>query len=181
MTDMLNRLHLVFLIFICQYAYAQEKTNWYADKVNINIWIDGVFFENDFKIKENKMTYTRPYTSFESSKSLLKKWNILRHRKTILNNDTAKRCISYAKELFFIQKKPIIKQVLLGGEVYDVPNIKITYYRNGVVVSEDNFNYSHIIAEYDEKFQFMFKFFDSLIANEMKYCWSYRKKRTKKK
>lgn len=177
---MLNRLYFLCCILLaCQYGYAQNKV-YYADKVNIRIWIDGVFFENNFIIEENKMTYTRPYTSFEKSKSVLKKLNIVKFRKIVLNNDTAKQYINSARELFLIQKKDIVKKILTEDIAYDVPDIKITYYKKGCIVSETQFLYSYRLAEYDEDFQILFRYLITIIRNEKNEIRNYWEKKHRK-
>lgn len=84
-------------------------------------------------------------------------------------------CIAYSKDLFFKQEKGVIKKILFDGQFYDIPVVKITYYKNGKIVSEKEFQHSKKMAEYDENFEIMYKYFWTIIRKEFRYVWSLHK------
>ena len=176
-SKMLNKILGVLLVLFVfqQNIFSQENKENFADKVNIIIWTDGIFIENNFVITENEMYYTRPYSEEEKEKSILRKLNILKNRKIKLDNDTARMCIAYSKDLFFKQEKGVIKKILFDGQFYDIPVVKITYYKNGKIVSEKEFQHSKKMAEYDENFEIMYKYFWTIIRKEFRYVWSLHK------
>lgn len=162
---MINKLLVIIFAFtLCNNANAKCKANLFADKVNISIWINGIFFESNFTITENQLVYTRKYCDVEKQKSN----NNEKIRKIVLGNDSAKTCIEYAKNLFFEHYRHLVRSAKSEEISYYAPIIRITYYKDEDIVLKKNFLYSEVLAEYDEQFTFMYQFFNSVINKENK-------------
>ena len=58
--NMINKLLVIIFAFtLCNNANAKCKADLFADKVNISIWINGIFFESNFTFTENQLVYSR--------------------------------------------------------------------------------------------------------------------------
>lgn len=163
--NMINKLLVIIFAFtLCNNANAKCKADLFADKINISIWINGIFFESNFTITENQLVYTRKYCDVEKQKSN-DNGNI---RKIVLDNDSAKACIEYARNLFFEHNRHLVRSAKSEEISYYAPIIRITYYKDEDIVLKKNFLYSEDLAEYDEQFTFMYQFFNSVINKENK-------------
>lgn len=89
-------------------------------------------------------------------------------RKIVLDNDSAKTCIEYARNLFFEHNRHLVRSTKSEEKSYDTPIIKITYYKGKDIIQKKCFLYSEKLAEYDEQFTFMYQFFNSVINKENK-------------
>ena len=162
---MINKLLATILAFtLCNNANSKCKADLFADKVNISIWINDIFFESNFTITENQLVYSRKYRNVEKQKSN----NNGKIRKIVLDNDSAKTCIEYARNLFFEHNRHLVRSTKSEDISYYAPIIRITYYKDEDIVQKKNFLYSENLAEYDEQFTFMYQFFNSVINKENK-------------
>ncbi|GEM_PF-3550461 len=163
--NMINKLLATILAFtLCNNANSKCKADLFADKVNISIWINDIFFESNFTITENQLVYSRKYCNVEKQKSN----NNGKIRKIVLDNDSAKTCIEYARNLFFEHNRHLVRSTKSEEKSYDTPIIKITYYKGKDIIQKKCFLYSEKLAEYDEQFTFMYQFFNSVINKENK-------------
>ncbi len=162
---MINKLLVIIFAFtLCNNANSKCKSDLFADKVNISIWINDIFFESNFTITENQLVYSRKYCNVEKQKSN----NNGKIRKIVLDNDSAKTCIEYARNLFFEHNRHLVRSTKSEEKPYDTPIIKINYYKGKNIIQKKCFLYSEKLAEYDEQFTFMYQFFNSVINKENK-------------
>lgn len=160
--NMINKLLVIIFAFtLCNNANSKCKADLFADKVNISIWINDIFFESNFTITENQLVYSRKYCNVEKQKSN----NNGKIRKIVLDNDSAKTCIEYARNLFFEHNRHLVRSTKSEEKSYDTPIIKITYYKGKYIIQKKCFLYSEKLAEYDEQFTFMYQFFNSVITS----------------